>query len=285
MASLYGCSTIIPRSCDDCPEEELNKIIHDVFVKKGTTITLGKKTGSANAAAFLAAELAGNAFIVRNVSGSKPDPSVKTGKGPGKQFDRTLASEHTITYIDFNYVNNAEFWNAFRKSAQNYDHYYLTDKKVWKSAATRISVTVSDVITDDNTTYIEAMITVKWSQDGNPIPYDIDADALAQCQVLFDYDTVGGFWNGSGSTDVDIVGDEISGDETSNFNIILDAGYPLAEVQILDGELPTGLTLSYSGNTVKITGTPTETGVFTPTIRASNATGVSGEFTVTITIS
>jgi len=71
---------------------------------------------------------------------------------------------------------------------------------------------------------------------------------------------------------------------TTNYND-WNTGYTLAESQLLEGELPTGLTLGYSGTTITLTGTATETGVFTPTIRASNATGVSGEFTVTITIS
>lgn len=279
---LFGCTTNPVRRCDDCVDEELNRIIHFAAVRKNTS-TINTSTPALFASTLLAAELACNAIIVRNVNGTKDAPSVQEGKGAGKQNTRILAKQHTISFVDFNYIKNVGFWNDFENASQNYDVYYFTDSYGWPVVDTRVSASAADPITDDNTTYIEAMITVKWSQKGNPLPYAADTDALEACQVLFDYDELDGFVNRSGSTAV-ITSTTITNDAGDSMSIGLDTDVVLSDVIIDSGTLPTGLSVYIQDQGIIISGTVASPTSSTVTIRASNACGISGQFDLTINI-
>lgn len=282
MPSLFGCYAQTPRSCDDCFDGELNRIIHVAFVRKG--VSVNKSTSALFASSILAAELAGNAFIIRNTNGTKAAPTVKEGKGAGKQQVRIVGKEHSIDVIDVNYVNNVNFWNDFENNAQNYNLYYFTNTMGWETGLTAISAAAMDPITDDNSTEMEGSFQVKWTQKGNPVPYPCDVDEFADCAILFTYEGSGGFYARSGNT-ATLVGTEFEGSTSDTFNFGLDTGYDLALVEVKEGALPTGLTLDYSGQAILLTGTATIAGSYTAVIRASNSTGVSGEFEVTFVIS
>jgi len=279
---LFGCTTNPVRRCDDCVDEELNRIIHVAVVRKGTA-TIDTSTPALFSSTILDAELDCNAVVIRNVNGTKDAPSVQEGKGAGKQNTRILAKQHTIAFVDFNYIKNVVFWNDFENASQNYDLYYFTDSYGWVVPNTRISASAADPITDDNTTYIEGLITMKWSQKGNPLPFLADTDALESCQVLFDYDTLAGFVNRSGSTAI-ITSSVITNDAGDSMSIGLDTDVDLTEAIIDSGTLPTGLTISVQGQGIIISGTVASATSQTVTIRASNACGISGQFDLTINI-
>lgn len=280
--SVYSCSTPPSRSCDDCPEDELNKIVHVAFAKRGTVI--GNTTIASD---LLAAELAGNAYIIRNVSGTYDGGKGTFGKGQGKQLKRLTSKAHESDFIDFNYVANTDFWSGMEASAANYDYYFFTDTKGWVVKNAFLSIEATGPVTDDNTTFIEGMVKISWSRVQNPSNYTTDVDSLSTCQLLFNGNSVS-FANISGSTATIVTGatDEIDGVSTTTVvNARLNAGSALNEVEIVDGTLPVGLTIGYTGNFITITGTPTTAGTNTVIIRGSNATGVAGEKTVRFVIS
>jgi len=279
---LFGCTTNPVRRCDDCVDEELNRIIHVAAVRKGTS-TINTSTAALFASSLLAAELACDAVIIRNVNGTKDAPTVQEGKGAGKQNTRILAKQHTINFVDFNYMKNVGFWNDFENASQNYDVYYFTDSKGWVVSNTRVSASAADPITDDNTTYIEGVITIKWAQKGNPLPYDADTDALEECQVLFDFDALAGFVNRSGSTAI-ISGNVITNDAGDSMSIGLDTNVVLSSVSIDEGTLPTGLSISIQDQGIIISGTVAAATSQIVTIRATNACGIAGVFDLTINI-
>lgn len=278
--SIFGCTDDAVRRCDDCVTEEANRIIHVAFVKKGTTINTS--TAALLSSTLLAAELACNAFIIRNVNGTKDAPSIQEGKGAGKQTTRILGKQHTINFTDFNYVSNISFWNAFERSAIGYDMYYFTDSKAWKVTGAQISVAASDPITDDNSTFIEGTVMAKWTQKGNPLAYDATTDDFESCQELFDGTSL--TWVNRSGGDSVISGSTITQDEDSLINVAADTDANISSVEIEEGVFPTGVSVSYSGQGIVISGTPTETGTFEVTIRASNACGIAGLTTVTIIV-
>lgn len=280
--TLFGCGTQTGRSCDNCPEDELNKIVHVAFVRKGTSIDTS--TPSLFISTLKAAELACNAFIIRNVSGSKPKPTSKEGKGAGKQIKRILAKEHSIDVTDFNYLKNVDFWNDLEQSAINYNMYYFTDTYGWEVKNTQLSVNAMDEITYDNTTFIEGSFVVSWTQKGNPKPYKANVDDLQDCQALFDGESLVEGWINQSSSTATIIGDEISVDKDSIIAVAIDSGADLDSAIVEDGSLPTGVVLSVEGQNIKLTGTPTVAGVYALILRASNPCGVSGEVSVTITV-
>lgn len=271
LFSLFSCTTTPSRSCDDCPTDELNKIVHIAFVTRGTAIDTETMVED-----ILAAELDGNAYIIRNISGAYDGGRASKGKGAGKQVSRTLGKKHTLNFTDFAYVGNEQFWNDFEKQAQNYDIYFFTDTRGWVVINAYVSAEAQGIITDNNETNIESNIILEWAKRENPVSYLAEVDDLSNCQTLF---TGVSFTNVSGSMATIIQGtiDEISlTQNVTAINATLNAGHPVFSVSVVEGTLPTGLSLSTSGNYVRITGTATQApGTYNVTLKVSNETGVS----------
>lgn len=292
MSILLGCVEAKPKGCYDCPDDSPNRIIHGALVKKGTVIRTD--TAANMLADLLAAERSCNAYIMRNVNGTKADPTFAEGPGQGKQTSRVQAASHTISYMEFNYANTktVEWYNYMIDAAANFYLIYFTEGKAWfagrkNSAGTFVGAPVKilpkDPITDDNTTFITAMIDVSWNQKGNPVPYEADDDGLSACALLFDYDELAGIANQSGS-EATVVGETITVDVDGLINVQLDTGVTLDSVEVVEGTLPDGVSVSINTDVVVIGGNPTETGTFEVTISAANACGVAGQFTVTIVV-
>lgn len=282
IGSVFSCSEASPRNCDNCPEDELNKVVHVAFVKRGTSISTA--SAGAFATALLAAEAACNAIIIRNVSGTYDGSKAQKGKGAGKQVSRTLGKKHTLTFTDFDITKNVEFWNDFEPAASNYDLYFFTDTYGWKAQSSFISVEAQMPVTDNNETFIEGNIVVEWSYKKLPLPYKCTVDNLASCQELFATNLA--FSNVSGS-EATIVGSQVDITNGANLNIEVDTTIALDHAELTDASdaLPTGLTLSTSGSTININGTPTVNGTYELIISGFNACGISSEVTVTITVS
>lgn len=283
--SAFACTVRPARACSDCVTDERNKVVHVAFVKRGTSIGTSASVGD-----ILSAELSGLAYVIRNVSGSYDGGKATYGKGLGKAIKRLLAKTHTLTFIDFDYVENAQYWADMEGQAQNYDLYFFTDTQVWVQTNAYLSIEAVGKITDDNTTFIEADITATWSYASNPINYNADVDSLSSCQQLFD-GTALSFYNISGSTATIIAGTGSIPDEidmvhaSSVLNARLNAGAAIASVSVIDGTLPAGLTLSYTGNFLTLSGTATTAGTATVIVKGANATGVAGQKSVKFVIS
>jgi hypothetical protein len=275
MGTLFSCFNTTARACEDCVTDERNKVVHVAFVKRGTSIST-----LSIAADILTAELAGNAYVIRNVSGSYDGGAATYGKGLGKQVQRKLAKKHVLTFIDFSYVANAQYWADMEDQAANYDLYFFTDTQGWIQTNAYLSIEAKGTITDDNQTFIEGMLTVTWSYTSNPLNYSASVDDLATCQQLFNGDSVS-FFNVSGSTGTIISGqvDEIDLTRTvSSLNARLQTGVNLTSVSVIDGTLPTGLTLSYTGPYITLSGTTSSVaGTYIVTIKAANSVGVAGQ--------
>jgi hypothetical protein len=281
--SLFACDNIPSRACEDCVTDELNKVVHAAFVRRGTSIST-----SSIVSGLLAAELAGTAYIIRNVSGAYDGGKGSYGKGQGKQLKRLVGKAHSLTFTDFGYVENVQYWTDMEDTASNYDLYFFTDTFGWVVTNAFLSIEATGTITDDNQTFIEAAIAVTWSKRSNPLNYTASVDSLATCQQLFNGDAIS-FTNVSGSTGTIVPGviDEIDLTRSvSSLNSKLQTGITLSSVSVISGTLPTGLTLSYSGPYITLTGTTTQAvGTYTVVIKAANSVGVAGQKTVKFVIS
>lgn len=277
---LIGCNNQSPRLNEDCFDNgEANRIVHTGFVRKGTTIA------TTSAAAFktdmLAAELAGNAYIIRNVNGTKAAPSIKEGKGAGLQVKRIVGKEHSITAVDIQYINNVQFWNDFENNASNFDLYYWTTNYVWKTIPTALFVAMSDPIGDDITTDIEASFTVTWSQKGNPLNYPSAAVDFVQSQQL----AFANLTAGAGTNESTIAGAVLTlAGATDDVSININFTPAATTYALASGStLPTGLTLSTAGvlggNTVVANGT------YRFSVIGTNAFGIQGQQEITLVVS
>lgn len=276
---LIGCNNQYARLNEDCFDNgEPNRIVHAAFVRKGTVISMLSATSYKTD--ILAAELAGNAYIIRNVNGTKAAPSIKEGKGAGLQVKRIVGKEHSITAVDIQYINNVQFWNDFENNAQNFDLYYWTTNYVWKTVPTALSVAMSDPITDDITTEIEASFTVTWSQKGNPLNYLSGAvDFVQSQQLVFASLTIG-----AGINESTIAGAVLTLAGVSDDVSILINFTPAAATYTLAGGsvLPAGLTLSTAG---VLSGIISANGTYRFSVIGTNAFGIQGQQEITLVVS
>lgn len=278
--SIFGCITTPRRNCDDCAVDEPNKIVHIAFVKRGTTISTATLTSAITA--IEAAELACDAYVIRNVSGVYDGGVAQKGKGAGKQVSKTLSKKHTITYTDFNMLNNTAFYNDFEDQAKNYDLYYFTSNYVWVATNSFVSVEAKEPITDNIETFIEGTVIVEWSNRNLPLPYAATVDNLADCQLLFD-GSAKVFANVSGSA-ATIVGSEVSVASSSPLSISVNTGITLDSAVVYSGTLPAGFTIETSTTFITIAGTSVADGTYELVVRGENACGISGAIEVTIIV-
>ncbi len=276
--SAFDCNNQSNRTCDDCGlQQELNRFIHSAFVKKGTS--LDKSTPELFAASILAAELACNAVITRNINGNYDGGTPSVGKGFGKEPERTLGMAHTAVIADKDWVANVAFWNNFKRVARAYDWYPMTDSRAWEVTDTALSVSPKGAITDDNKTYIEGEVTIKWNHKDNPLPYSIDTDAFEECQTInLTVGTLVTYVNTAGITYT--IASATAG---GSLDLASTASGTLT-FALADGfALPTGLSLNPATGT--ITGTPTVDGTYPLTFEVSNACGIEASLDIIIVIS
>lgn len=283
--SLFGCDNIVGRVCNECPENENNKIVHAALVRKGISVTLtNPATVIAN---ILAAEAACNAHVVRNISGAYDGGTLTEGKGPGKSTTRVTGGEHVLTFTDFDYIPNAEFWNTVKYAGRGYDLYYFTSNYVWVVKNTGLSINPKPAVTDDIKTNIEAEISIKWSSSDNPLPYLANVDSIEDCVALFDTSSTH-FVAGSSDASVITTGtstvpDQVAASTAQAIHISYNAGVAFSRFE--SSGLPQGLTVSKTGNFIKIDGTATTSGEYDTVISVFNDCNVSADFAVKFVIS
>lgn len=281
MATLFGCTDIDGRSCNDCPEIERQKIVHVALVQRGTTID---KTSQATIiSSILAAELACNGYVIRNVSGEYDGGALTEGAGPGKSISRIVGGTHQVTFTDFDYVANAAFWNGAKDASQNYTMWYFTDSKGWE-VPFPLTIMPKPAFGRDNQLFIEADITIKWSSKDHPLPYDANVDSLAECPELFVQSYLTEWTAGSGDQSV-IDGFSLKLAQDDILNVSVDTGVDLSSVTDVNSTLPSGITATVSDQDIILSGSTSATaGDYSIVLRASNTCGVSGELTFTLTI-
>jgi len=272
--SVFDCFGTSYPDCNDCGEAELNRIIHIAYVKKGTDIDLTDPATTESD--LLAAELACNAIIIRNINGTYDGGTVQTGKGHGKEPEHVVGMGHTISYTDFN-MSKAQiaFYNAMKRNARQFDLYPMTQTKVWPIKQTSLSVAPKLPITDDNKTSIEGQIDVKWNLPDLPLPYDIDTDAFDECQELNLTITPTTYALSSGN--YTIAKDTTGG--SLDFNSTATGTLAFAKKS---GTLPAGTSLNTA--TGLLSGTPTTAGTYNFVITVTNECSLVGTLSVTVVV-
>jgi len=280
MATLLGCNPIEPvYRCSNCSEDNPNNILHVAYVKRGVTIPT-----TSIIASLLAAELAGNAYIIRNVSGEYDGGTYGDRTGRAKQSTQNGAGIFNVIYTDYTPIENNQFYDDMMQSGSNFYMIYFTEG-IAHYADAPLRVIKSDPITRAYETYQEALITVRWTKKYGPTKISgIDDSLLEACPTLFTFDEDNLFIQ-SGA-DGTLVGDTVTIDVDGALDVRYDAFTALAyaELDSDSDDLPAGVALSVSGNALIVSGTPTETGTFNLIVICRNTTGVAGVVTITLVV-
>lgn len=281
--SLFGCNEegSNPRVCSNCSTDEPNRIVHLALVKNGSVVV---ETGVGIVNSLLALEKTCEAVIIRNVNGTMAEAAYQSGKGAGKQISRILSGTHSISITDFDMVNNIEFWNGMISSAKNYTMYFFTSTMAWV-VKKPLTISPSVPITDALDTFIEGMVKIDWSQKGLPttlVAGEINVDKLDECKELFESELTNEV--GSDAT-ISADGYGIAAIAATVIDCSLTSDVPIDEITIV-GVIPTGLTVTISQDKLKvrIVGVPTVSAISSIDIIASNACGMSAEFTISFEV-
>lgn len=260
-------------NCNDCGSEEPNRIIHIGYVLKGTV--LDYTSAETLLESLLEEEVNGNVILLRNVRGTYDGGAVTTGPGRGRETERVLGMTHTINYTDFDIVDRIPFYNTFKQIARNFYPIYFTDTKAWPVQNASPSVAPQSPITDDNTTFMEGAIALKWNYKDLAIPYDIDTQALDSCPTLPSSITAVVYTLSSGNY---VIEDEATG---GTLTLGSSASGPLT-YSLVSGTLPTGTTFNTA--TGVVSGTPTAPGTYKFSLKVSNAYGITATKDITVVV-
>lgn len=280
--ALLGCNSDPVKNCSNCADEKSNRVIHVAFIKRGTTIA---KNASTIISEILAAELACNAYLIRNVNGEYDGGTFSDRPGRGKQDTGNGPGVHNVTYTDSNSLTNRDFYNGMKNVGSNYYMIFFTPE-VAHFAEAPLRVMPKGAITRDINTYQEGEMMVRWTYKDLPaVVLGVDDDGLEACPELFTFDA-DYLYNQSGADATVISGDEITITSGDDIDVRYDTYVDIESVSLDDSSdaLPDGLELSSSGNAIIISGTTTETGTYTIQIVGQNACGVSGVVPVTLIV-
>lgn len=261
----------------NCEQDTEQARISDVaFVEKGV-IAKGL-TGPALIAALLAAELACKGFILRNVAGSYDGGTPTTGKGRGRQKETTTGRRHVVTFTDFEFTGNEDFWNTIEDNQLNYDFFNFTGSHGRAVQDRDLRINPKGAITDDPEANVEGEIEVSWSAKGIPVSFPAPVEDLQEMPFL----AYTGLTNEAGSA-ATIAGDTITIANAATMDV--KATFTGADTYVLaDGSpaLPAWLTLTEAGH---LTGTaPAGDSTVTLVLRGLNGCGIAGEAEVTVTV-
>lgn len=120
-------------------------------------------------------------IVIPETNGSFDGGSEVESTGYGDQQTRLNGYNFQAIYNDPNYKNNADFYNAI-KNSRNYRFAYRTETQTHLTAVTVQPIPKNPVV-EDLTGEVVWNVTVKWSDDDLPIPFDTPA-GIFEC---FDY--------------------------------------------------------------------------------------------------
>jgi len=120
-------------------------------------------------------------IIVNKTNGSFDGGSEVEGPGYGDQSTELLGYNFVATFNDPNYKNNADFYNAIKRSS-NYRFAYKSETMVHLTTKT-VSVVPKNPVADDINSSVVWNVTVKWAEEDLPIPYTSPAGVF----VCLDY--------------------------------------------------------------------------------------------------
>lgn len=172
-----GCAvTIGDHYCNDCETPEKGRVRSAGFIAPGFNFT-----DPTNPTEWVNGIRNKQIVVIPKVNGTFDGGSEITGPGYGDQATKLTGFNYSSTYNDPNYRLNADFYNALKR-ASGYRYFYRTGTQVHITDVA-VSVIPKAPVTDDVNSDVTWNVTVNWSDDDAPIPYN----APAVISTCFDY--------------------------------------------------------------------------------------------------
>lgn len=261
-------------TCGNTKKEGARVSAH-AFVKKG--VIPEDYTPAQLVTLLLAAEQDCTAVILRKAAGGYDGGSPTTGPGRGRVKEETTGKKHTVTGVDFDYIGNEEFWNAFLVNASDYEYFFFTQSRAWP-VRQDISATAGGAIEDDPDTTIKGAFTITWNNIDNPVSHTADVKTLdIEPFLAFTGLTAGGAGN-----DSTITGETVTvanaGSVDVKINITGATNWNIGDTT----PLPNWLTLTEAGHLTGVA--PASDSTTKLVINGATDCGIVGEVTITVVV-
>lgn len=172
-----ACANEIPdHYCNECEPREHARIRSTAFIAKDFSFI-----DPSDPDEWEAGIAAKKIIIIPLTNGTFDGGSEVEGPGYGDQASSLNGYNFQAVYNDPNYGLNADFYNAI-KNSRNQKFAYRTETKIHLTEVT-VQVIPKNPVVEDLTGEVVWNVTVKWSDDDLPIPYDTPA-GIFEC---FDY--------------------------------------------------------------------------------------------------
>jgi hypothetical protein len=180
MSSVYypaGCEAIVPpHYCNPCDTTENGRVRSVAFIKNTVAFT-----DPANPVEWETAIGNGDIIVIPEVSGTFNGGDPVTAAGYGDQAEKITGYNFELVFKDPSYVNNADFYNAIKRS-RNYLIAYRTSTQTHIST-NAVTVIPRAPVTETLTDEVTYEVTVRFSQGDLPVPV-ATPPGIFQC---FDY--------------------------------------------------------------------------------------------------
>lgn len=170
--SIYtpsGCDVLVgDHFCSVCPVVEGGRVRSVVFIKN--TVALIDPSDPTEWDTLIANK---DVIIIPATNGSFDGGSEKEGPGYGDQATKLLGYDFQLTYNDPDYKLNGPHYNEIKRS-RNYRVAYRTETQIHLSTNT-VSIIPKNPVADDIASEVTWNVTVKWTEEDLPVPYDTPA--------------------------------------------------------------------------------------------------------------
>lgn len=172
-----GCAaTIGDHYCNPCEAAEHGRVRSVAYIASDFAFT-----DPTNATEWRNGILNKKIIIIPEVNGTFDGGSEVEGPGYGDQVSKLTGYNFQLVYNDPNYKNNADFYNAIKRS-RNWRLAYRTENLIHLTENT-ISIIPKNPVTDDLTSEVTWNVTAKWADEDLPIPYTVPSGIF----TCFDY--------------------------------------------------------------------------------------------------
>lgn len=172
-----GCDAVVgDHYCNPCDAIEHGRIRSVAYIK--TDFEFSDPTDPNE---WIAGIQAKDIIIIPEVNGSFDGGSEVEGPGYGDQQTKLVGYNFQLTFNDPNYKNNADFYNAIKRS-RNYRLAFRTETQT-HITTNAVSIVPKNPVTEDLTSEVVWNVLNKWSEGDLPVPYDTP-EGIFTC---FDY--------------------------------------------------------------------------------------------------
>lgn len=179
MYYLTSCeSEIEPHVCNPCEDNEFGRIRGVAFIHESFEFADGDTT---DATEWQRGIDEGKIIVIPRTDGEYPEPSEVTGQGYGDQAETMIGYNHSLTYGDPNYASNTPFYNSM-VGRGGYKLAYRTSSKTHITDKT-VTIIPKKKIDNDINSKVTWNITVKWSSNQFPVPFDTPEGVFDDCYV------------------------------------------------------------------------------------------------------